>query len=147
MTEEKSIFFLIAIFGLLGWPNVARNMRTEMLRTRSQEFIESARALGYSHFRIMVRHAIPNCMSPVMVVLTFGVASTIVAEAALSFLGIGVPDDVMTWGGLLYSAKSNGSAWWLSVFPGMAIFLTATSLNLVGEGIRDALDPRVQYEK
>lgn len=144
ITEKKSIFMLMAVIGLLAWPGVARYMRGEMLRTRSQEFIESARALGFGNFRIIFRHAIPNSIAPVMVVLTFGVANAITLEAALSFLGIGLPDDVVTWGKLLHEARSNLSAWWLSLVPGMAIFLTATAINLIGEGFRDALDPRLR---
>jgi peptide/nickel transport system permease protein len=146
LTEKRSVFFLMVILGVLSWPSVARLMRAEMLRTRSQEFIEAARAIGYSNLRVMLRHAIPNSLAPVIVAMTFGVASAIILEAVLSFLGIGVPDTVVTWGGLLRASRTNISAWWLSVFPGLAVFLTVIAINLIGEGLRDALDPRLRHE-
>ncbi|HEX2901385.1 MAG TPA: ABC transporter permease [Bacteroidia bacterium] len=147
ITEKRSIFFIMVILGVLGWTGVARFTRAEMLRTRSQEFIEAARAMGLSNARVMLRHALPNSLASVVVVLTFGVASAIIVEAALSFLGIGVPDDVVTWGSLLRTSRSSLSAWWLSVFPGVAVFLTITAINLIGEGFRDALDPKLRNEK
>ena len=147
ITEERSIFLLMVILGLFSWPAVARYMRGEMLRTRNQMFIEAARSLGMREFRILVRHAIPNSLAPVLVVMAFGIASAITIEAALSFLGIGVPEDIQTWGKLLREARNNVSAWWLSVFPGLAIFITVTCLNLLGEGLRDALDPKILEEK
>lgn len=143
ITEERSIFMLMVLLGIFGWPSVARFMRGEILRTRNQMFIEAARSLGFKEFRILIRHAIPNSLSPVLVVIAFGIAGSISLEAALSFLGIGVPEDVLTWGKLLRDARSNISAWWLSVFPGFAVFLTVTALNLLGEGLRDALDPKI----
>ncbi|MFN8393558.1 MAG: ABC transporter permease [Bacteroidia bacterium] len=144
LTEKKSLFFLMLIIGLMSWPGVARYMRSEMLRTRNQAFVEAARAVGMSNFRILWRHAIPNSISPVLVVLTFGVAGAIATEAALTFIGVGLPDTLVTWGGLLNLARRSQSAWWLSLFPGIAIFLTITAINLVGEGLRDAFNPRLQ---
>jgi peptide/nickel transport system permease protein len=146
LVEKKSVYFVMIILGLLGWTGVARFMRAEMLRTRSMAYIEAARSMGYREMRILFRHAVPNSLTSVLVVFTFGVATAIVAEAALSFLGIGVPDNVVTWGGLLRDARSSISAWWLSVFPGLAVFLTVTAFNLVGEGLRDVLDPRLRHE-
>lgn len=143
LTEKKSLFFVMLIIGLLGWPGVARYMRSEMLRTRNQAFVEAARAVGMGNFRILLRHAIPNSISPVLVVLTFAVGGAIATEAALTFIGVGLPDDIVTWGGLLNLARRSQSAWWLSVFPGIAIFLTITAINLVGEGLRDAFNPRL----
>ncbi len=143
ITEERSIFLLMVLLGIFSWPSVARYMRGEILRTRNQMFIEAARSLGFKEFRIIIRHAIPNSLAPVLVVIAFGIAGAISIEAALSFLGIGVPEDVITWGKILRDARSNISAWWLSLFPGFAIFLTVTALNLLGEGLRDALDPKI----
>lgn len=142
ITETKSLYLLMGLLGLFSWPSIARYMRGEMLRTRSQMYIEAARSLGFSEFRVLLRHAIPNSLAPVLVVLAFGVAGAIVLEASLSFLGIGVPDDIITWGKLLREASQDISAWWLVVFPGFTIFLTVTTLNLLGEGLRDALDPK-----
>lgn len=146
LTEEKSIFLLMVIIGIFGWPGIARYMRGEMLRTRNQMYIEAARSLGYSEFKILIRHAVPNSLAPVLVVLAFGIAGAISLEAALSFLGVGVPDDVITWGKLLKEARNSVSSWWLSLFPGLAIFITVASLNLLGEGLRDALDPKILDE-
>lgn len=143
ITEERSIFLLMVLLGVFGWTSVARFMRGEILRTRNQMFIEAARSLGFREFRILIRHAIPNSLAPVLVVMAFGIAGAISLEAALSFLGIGVPEEILTWGKLLKAARGDISAWWLSVFPGFAIFITVTALNLLGEGLRDALDPKI----
>lgn len=143
ITESQSLYLLMAMIGIFGWPGIARYMRGEILRTRSQLYIEAARSLGFSEFRVLFRHAIPNALAPVLVVMAFGVASAIILEATLSFLGIGVPDDIITWGKLLREASQDISAWWLIIFPGFTIFLTVTTLNLLGEGLRDALDPKV----
>ncbi len=145
LTEKRSIFFIMLIIGVLAWPSVARYTRAEMLRTRSQEFMEAARSMGFGNFRLMFRHALPNSLASVVVVLTFGVAGAIILESTLSFLGIGVPDNVVTWGSLLRASRSL-SAWWLSVFPGLAVFLTVTAINVIGEGFRDALDPKLRNE-
>ncbi|MCL4111247.1 UNVERIFIED_CONTAM: hypothetical protein GTU68_026498 [Idotea baltica] len=146
MTEEKSIFVLMVIIGIFGWPRIARYMRGEMLKNRSQMYIEAARSLGFREFRILVRHAIPNSLAPVLVVIAFGIAGAITTEAALSFLGVAIPDDIITWGKLLKEARNSVSSWWLSLFPGLAIFITVASLNLLGEGLRDALDPKILDE-
>ena len=146
LTETKSLYMLMGLLGLLSWPTIARYMRGEMLRTRSQMYIEAARSLGFGEFRVLLRHAIPNSLAPVLVVMAFSVAGAIVLEASLSFLGIGVPDDIITWGKLLREASQDISAWWLIIFPGFTIFLTVTTLNLLGEGLRDALDPKTQDE-
>jgi peptide/nickel transport system permease protein len=143
IAEKKSISLIIVMIGLLAWPNVARYMRGEMLRVRNLEFVQAARSLGFKEVRVMFRHALPNSLAPVFVVLAFGVAGAILLEASLSFIGVGVPDKVVTWGSMLGEARSDISAWWLSLFPSLALFFTITSLNLLGEGIRDALDPRL----
>ncbi|MFQ5515284.1 MAG: ABC transporter permease [Myxococcota bacterium] len=138
-----SIYLIMVILGLTGWMPIARYVRSEFLRVRAQDFVEAARALGSSDLRVMARHILPNALAPVLVSMSFGVASAILAESGLSFLGIGVPAHLVTWGSILSAARANTFAWWLAVFPGAAIFVTVTAYNLLGDGLRDALDPRV----
>ncbi|MCB0585129.1 MAG: ABC transporter permease [Phaeodactylibacter sp.] len=142
--EHSSIFSVMAIIGLIRWTGIARFIRAELLRIRSLEYIEAAQALGFSEWRIIFRHAIPNALTPVLITIAFGVASAILLEAFLSFLSVGVPPEQVTWGSLLRLARSQASAWWLAVFPGFAIFITVTIFNLLGEGLTDALDPRLR---
>ncbi len=141
LVDRPSIFLLMAVIGLTGWTDIARLIRGELLRIRRLEYIEAARALGYSEFRTIIRHAIPNAMGPVVIALAFGIAGSILTEAFLSFLGL-IPAGTITWGTLLANARSTPSAWWLALFPGFAIFVTVTVYNLVGEGLSEALDPR-----
>lgn len=143
--EEKSIFYIMAIIGIIRWTGIARFMRAELLRVRSLEYIEAAQALGYSEWRTLFRHAMPNALTPVLITVAFGIASAILLEAFLSFLGIGVPPDQVTWGSMLNGSRSKASAWWLAIFPGLAIFFTVTIFNLLGEGLTDALDPRRKH--
>ncbi len=138
-----SIYLIMVILGLTGWMGIARYIRSEFLRVRAQEFVEAARSLGASDARVMFRHILPNALAPVLVAMAFGVATAILSESGLSFLGIGVPAHLVTWGSILAEARANTFAWWLAVFPGAAIFLTVTAYNLLGDGLRDALDPRV----
>lgn len=138
-----SIYLIMGILGLTGWMGIARYVRSEFLRVRAQDFVESARSLGGSDLRVMVRHILPNALAPVLVSMSFGVATAILAESGLSFLGIGVPAHLVTWGSILSTARANTFAWWLAVFPGAAIFVTVTAYNLLGDGLRDALDPKV----
>jgi len=140
--ESSSIFSVMLIIGLVGWPGIALFVRAELLRVRSLEFIEAGRALGFSEWRIVFRHAVPNALTPVLISIAFGIAGAILAEAAISFLGIGISDNYTTWGSLLRIAQGNTQAWWMAVFPGLAIFITITVFNLIGEGLTDALDPR-----
>jgi peptide/nickel transport system permease protein len=113
-----------------------------LLRIRGLDYIEAANALGFSEFRILFRHALPNALSPVLIALAFGIASAILTESLLSFLGIGVPAELITWGSMLSMARETPGAWWVALFPGFAIFITVTVYNLIGEGLTDALDPR-----
>jgi peptide/nickel transport system permease protein len=106
------------------------------------DYVAAAQALGANDARVMLRHILPNAIAPVLVSMSFGVASAILTESGLSFLGIGVPAHLVTWGSILAVAQSNTTAWWLAVFPGAAIFVTVTAYNLLGDGLRDALDPR-----
>ncbi len=144
ITEEKSLVNVILIIGLTSWTTIARLTRAAFLKTATLEYVQSAKALGYSELRIIFKHALPNSISPALVALAFGVASAILTESALSFLGIGVPANRVTWGSLLFSGKEQFSAWWLVVFPGLAIFITVTVYNLLGEGLRDAMDPKLK---
>lgn len=141
---KPSIINVMIIIGLVGWTSIARFIRAELLKVRNLEYIEAAQALGYSEKRIIWRHAIPNALTPVLIAIAFGIASAILTEAFLSFLGIGVAAEEVTWGSLLNLARSKFSAWWLAVFPGFAIFITVTIFNLIGEGLTDALDPRLK---
>jgi len=141
---KPSLMLVMVIIGLTSWPRIARLTRGEMLRIRSLEYVQAAQALGMPEWRVILRHALPNALAPVFVSIAFGVASAILVESSLSFLGIGVPITTVTWGSLLNAARSSTSAWWLAVFPGFAIFVTVTVFNLLGEGLRDALDPRLK---
>jgi peptide/nickel transport system permease protein len=142
--REPSIWNIMVIIGLTGWMGVARLVRAEVLSIRERDYIMAARTIGASDLRIIVKHVLPNAMSPVLVSATLGVAGAILTESALSFLGIGVPPPHASWGNILTGGKDYIEfAWWLTLFPGMAITLTALAYYLVGEGIRDALDPRL----
>lgn len=140
-----SIYNIMIVIGFTGWTGVARLVRGEMLKLRSREFVMAARVSGARDRRIIFRHLLPNALSPVLVVATFGVASAILVEASLSFLGFGVPPSTPSWGSLLSQAQDfMDVAWWLTLAPGFAIFLTVTAYNLVGEGLRDAIDPNLR---
>jgi len=141
---KPSILIVMVVIGFTSWTGIARFIRAELLRVRSLEYIEAAQSLGFSNFRIMFKHAIPNALSPVFIAIAFGVAAAILIESTLSFLGIGVSADTVTWGSLLSLARKASSAWWLAIFPGLAIFITVTIFNLIGEGLTDALDPRLK---
>lgn len=141
---KPSLLLVMAVIGLTSWTGIARFMRGEMLKVRQLDFIQAARALGYADLRIIFVHALPNAFAPVLVSIAFGIASAILVESGLSFLGIGVPPETVTWGSLLASARSATGAWWLAIFPGLAIFLVVTLFNILGEGIRDAIDPKLQ---
>jgi len=140
--EERSLFVLMIIIGATSWTGIARFTRAEFLKLRELEYIQAAQVLGYSNFRIIFKHALPNGLAPVFVSIAFGVASAILVESSLSFLGIGVPEDIVTWGSLLSLGKEEFDAWWLVIFPGFAIFITITVYNLIGDSLRDALDPK-----
>lgn len=142
----SSIFVLMAIIGLLGWTGVARLVRGEFLKLRDGDFAVAARATGLSDLRVMFRHLLPNALAPVLVSASFGIAGAILTESGLSFLGFGVQPPDPSWGELLkqsYGLVGSGT-WWLVVFPGLAVFTTVTAFNLVGEGLRDAMDPRLR---
>ena len=132
----------MVIIGLTSWTEIARFTRAEFLKVRELDYISAAQALGYSNRRIIFKHAFPNSIGPVFVTIVFGIASAILIESGLSFLNIGVPDDVVTWGSMLNMGRVEPEAWWMIIFPGIAIFITITIYNLIGEGLRDAIDPK-----
>ena len=141
---EAGVFLLIvAVIGGLRWMVVARLVRAQFLSLREKEFVEAARSLGARPLREVWRHILPNAMGPVIVAATIDVAAAIIAESSLSFLGLGFPPDIPSWGRILYDAKDNldfAPHW--ALFAGTAIFLTVLSINYIGDGLRDALDPR-----
>jgi len=141
---EQSIWYIMISIGLTGWMGVARLVRAEVLSIRERDYVMAVRALGARDLRIIFRHILPNAMSPLLVSATLGVAGAILTESALSFLGIGVPPPTPSWGNILTSGKDYIEfAWWLTLYPGLAITVTVLAYYLVGEGIRDALDPRL----
>ena len=142
--KERSLVILMVIIGITSWTGIARFTRAEFLKIRELEYLQAAKALGYSNRRTMIKHALPNGLAPVFVSIAFGIASAILIESGLSFLGIGVPDESVTWGSLLSLGRQEFEAWWLVMFPGIAIFITITVYNLIGEGLRDALDPKLK---
>jgi peptide/nickel transport system permease protein len=141
---EPNIYTIMAVIGVTGWMDVARLVRAEFLSLKERDFVDAGRAIGISNARLIFRHILPNALSPVFVAATFGVAGAILTESGLSFLGLGVQPPDPSWGNILTSGKDNIEiAWWLSLYPGLAILITVLSYNLVGEGLRDALDPRL----
>lgn len=142
---EPSLTNIMIVIGLTGWMGVARLVRAETLSIRERDYVLAARAAGAGPGRIIFRHIMPNAMGPVLVSATLGVAGAILTESSLSFLGLGVQPPDASWGNILMEGKEVlGIAWWLSVFPGLAILLTVLGYNLLGESLRDLLDPRLK---
>jgi len=140
----RSIYMMMIIIGITSWSGYARYVRAEFLKLREQDFVQAAVACGLPLWSILFRHMLPNGLAPLLVAASFGVASAILAEATLSFLGLGLVDDP-SWGQMLNQAvQSSTFNWWLAVFPGGAIFLTVFAYNLIGESLRDAVDPHTR---
>src|ERR1700756_16657 len=141
--ELGTFILVVAVIGGFRWMQVARLVRAQFFSLREKEFVEAARALGMSSLRLIVRHILPNSLGPVIVAGTIDVAAAIIAESTLSFLGLGFPSDIPTWGRILFDAKDylDIAPHW-ALFPGGAIFLAVLSINFIGDGLRDALDPR-----
>lgn len=135
---------LLGALALTRWPEVARLVRAEVILTNAQEYVLAARALGASPWRVLRRHVAPNARVPALVAGTFGLAQVVLVEASLDFLRVGLPAPVASWGETLSELREHAAAWWLLVFPGLAVFGTVVALNLVGEALRDALDPRLR---
>ena len=142
---EPSIFLVVVVLGLTGWMGIARIVRSEVLSLREREFVQAARALGMSDLRIIVRHVVPNTLAPVIVFATLLIGNTILVEAGLSFLGLGVQPPTPSWGNMISEGRDALlTAWWVATFPGLAIVFTVVAFNLLGDGLRDALDPRLR---
>lgn len=138
-----SLVNVMVVIGLTGWTGIARIVRGEFIKLRGYDFVTASRATGASDLWIIFRHMLPNSLAPVLVSATFGIASTILIESSLSFLGFGVQPPTPSWGDILSQSRDfMDFAWWLTLFPGLAIFLTITSYNLLGEGLQDAIDPK-----
>lgn len=144
LQDKPSIVSLILVLGLTRWPSTARLMRAEVLRLKELDFISAARVCGAGTSRILFYHLIPNALGPLLVNVVFGFSSAILLESALSFLGFGTPPPLASWGEILSQANEHQNQWWLSLGPGALLFLTLLSLNALGEGLRDMLDPRLR---
>ncbi|PKL35642.1 MAG: peptide ABC transporter permease [Spirochaetae bacterium HGW-Spirochaetae-1] len=138
-----SLASVMVVIGITGWTGIARIVRGEFMKLRELDYVTASRAAGARDSWIIIRHILPNAMAPVLVSATFGIASTILVESSLSFLGFGVQPPTPSWGDILSQSRDfMDFAWWLTLIPGFAIFITITAYNLVGEGLQDALDPK-----
>lgn len=145
---KPSIWTIMTVIGLTGWMGVARLVRAEFLTLREREFVIWSESVGAGALRIIFRHILPNAIAPILVAMTLGIPAAILTEAGLSFLGLGVQPPYATWGNILNDGRDYIEiAWWLTLYPGLAILVTVLSYNLVGEGIRDALDPRLRQSR
>jgi peptide/nickel transport system permease protein len=144
MVPGATVATLLLTIAGVRWTTVARIVRAEVLQARSQDYVLAARALGAGPFRVLRRHVVPNALAPAVVASTFGVAAVVLIEAQVSFLGFGVPGEPPSWGALMGEARSQPEAWWLLAFPGVALLTTLLSFHLVGEALRDGLDPRLR---
>lgn len=143
----SSLLNLVLVLVVRQWVQYFRVVRAEVMALREREFVTAARAIGARPSRIMFRHILPNCMASIIVIGTFAMATVILSEASLSFLGLGVPPSIPTWGSMLSEGRSYiYRAWWLTVFPGLAIFATVLGINLLGDGLRDRWDPKLKNE-
>ena len=139
-----SLLNLILVLGVTSWVQFARIVRAEVLVLRDREFVQSARALGAATWRVLFLHLLPNVMSSVIVIGSMQIGKMILFEASLSFLGLGVPSNIPTWGGMIADGRSYvATQWWLAAVPGLAIFITVVGINLLGDRLRDLLDPRL----
>jgi peptide/nickel transport system permease protein len=142
--DKVTIWHLMAVIGITSWTGIARLTRGEFLKLKQMEYVTAARALGAGQTRIMFRHILRNALAPVLVPVTFGIAAAILIESGLSFLGFGAAPPNPSWGTLLNAGRANLQMWWLTLFPGAAIFLAVLAYNLIGEGLQEATDPRLR---
>lgn len=135
--------YVIVVIGITGWVSYARVVRSEVLSLRTRDFVTEARAIGVGDLMIMRRHLLPNVMAPLATIGTLHIASAVVAEASLSYLGLGVPKETVTWGAMLSDGQLYlGTSWWIAVFPGIALMFTSLSINILGDALRDVADPK-----
>ena len=140
-----SFTVLVLVIGFINWTTFARVVRAEVLSVKQREFVEATRAIGQNTLLIITKHVLPNVIAPIIVVATLNVATVIILEASLSFLGLGVQPPTVTWGRMLSDGRGYiATAWWLATFPGVFITLACLSLILIGDALRDALDPRLR---
>ena len=139
-----SVYIIMFVIGITGWPTIARLIRGEVLKQRALDYVHAARALGFSHARIILRHVLPNSIYPALVAAPFGIAGAVITEASLSLLGFGVKPPTPSWGNILKLGSDNYAMWWEVIFPSLAIFMYVTIFNLIGSGLRDAMDPRLR---
>jgi peptide/nickel transport system permease protein len=145
LLQRSSIVQIMIVIGLTRWTDVARLVRGEVLKVKNENYVIAARSMGLGNARIMLRHVLPNSVGPVMVAASLGIAGTVLIEAALSFLGFGTPPPAASWGEMLTQAYEHPQCWWLMLLPGLALFTTVLSYNLIGEAVRDSVDPRLMY--
>ncbi|CAL9669350.1 ABC transporter permease [Streptomyces sp. enrichment culture] len=139
----SGLWVVIVVLGFTGWVSYARVVRSEVMSLRTRDFVTEARAIGVRDVTIMRRHLLPNVMAPLATIGTLHVAAAIVAEASLSYLGLGVPKETVTWGGMLSDGQLYlGTSWWVAVFPGIALMLTSLAINITGDALRDVADPK-----
>ncbi|MET9046787.1 ABC transporter permease [Streptomyces sp. NPDC004362] len=139
----SGLWYVILVLGFTGWVSYARVVRSEVMSLRSRDFITEARAIGVTDATIMRRHLLPNVMAPLATIATLHVAAAVVAEASLSYLGLGVPKETVTWGSMLTDGQLYlGTSWWVAVFPGIALMLTSLAINITGDALRDVADPK-----
>ncbi|MBN1879841.1 ABC transporter permease [bacterium] len=145
IVPNPDIFWIFLVLGLIGWAGIARVVRGKVLSVKEEEYTQSARALGAGHIRIMIYHILPNCMAPIMVSATINIAGNILTEAWLSFLGLGAQPPTPSWGLMVTEGQAYlATHYWMCLFPGLAIAITVLGWNLLGDGLRDALDPRLK---
>jgi ABC-type dipeptide/oligopeptide/nickel transport system permease subunit len=141
--EEPGLDKVFIVLVTLGWTTIARLVRGEVLAVKNREYVQAARALGVSNLVIALRHVLPNCLAPLLVAATLGIGSNMIAEAGLSFLGLGAQPPTLSWGAMLAEGQTFlGSAPWVAVFPGLGLLVAVLGVNLLGDGLRDLLDPR-----
>ncbi|MEV6532282.1 ABC transporter permease [Streptomyces sp. NPDC051639] len=139
----SGLWYVILVLGFTGWVSYARVVRSEVMSLRSRDFVTEARAIGVTDSVIMRRHLLPNVMAPLATIATLHVAAAIVAEASLSYLGLGVPRETVTWGSMLADGQLYlGTSWWVAVFPGIALMITSLAVNITGDALRDVADPK-----
>ncbi len=142
---DRSIFNIMLVIGITSWPGLARLVRSEVLTLKKQDFTEAAKSVGATDTRIIFKHIMPNAIAPIIVNATLRIAGAILAESALSFLGLGVQEPFPSWGSILNAGRPHlRYAIWITLFPGLFIFITVLAFNYIGDGLRDALDPRLQ---